>query len=254
MLHAGSDTRHDAQVEVDDVPSREDVRVDLGHAAAKCRQRRSFVDTRDRVFGHLAAAGIDDVDLVEVAAVQRNRQQSACLGIGLYIERQDPGLDLYFRWRDLRIVEYPVDAFAALGTPVNFETAPDVVIDEEAHGETDIRLERVDALGVQPVTQDGRVGGRLDIDARDARAGERSSRRGALMRRADLARPRRIRRRHVEARGPAVIAHEEGLALFQTTEQVHDGYTVANPVARLHYEAPYSHVRRRLRATFMRQY
>ena len=146
-----------------------------------------------------------------------------------------------FRRRDLRIVEHPVDAFAALGAPVDFETAPDVVVDEVAHGETDVRLEGIDAMRVQPVAQHGRVGRRPDIDARDGSAGERSPGRGALMRRAEFARTRRVRRRHVEARRPAVVAHEESLALFQPAEQVHDGDALTDPVARLDDEAAHVH-------------
>ena len=127
--------------------------------------------------------------------------------------------------------------FAALGAPVDLETAPYVVVDEETHGETDIRFEGVDALRVQAVAQDGCVGRRLDIDARDASAGERSLGRPALTRRAEFARALRIRRRHVKARRPAAIAHEKRAALFEATEQVHDRYAFTNPVARLHDES-----------------
>jgi len=69
-MHAGGDFLQHAQIEIDDVPARQDVRVEGADAFAKHPQRRKLIDTARGTFRHGALAAIDDEHLVDARREQ----------------------------------------------------------------------------------------------------------------------------------------------------------------------------------------
>ena len=70
MAQTGRDFFQHRKVEVDDIPTRQHVGIDLRDASAECVQRGGLVLTARRVLRHDAIAAIDDENLIDAGGVQ----------------------------------------------------------------------------------------------------------------------------------------------------------------------------------------
>ena len=57
------------EIEIDDVPARQHVRIEAPNALAKCIQRREFIDAASRVIRHRAIAAVHDEHLIDAAGI-----------------------------------------------------------------------------------------------------------------------------------------------------------------------------------------
>ena len=70
MANAGGDSLQDGEVEVDRVPARQDVGIELANAVAERRERGALVNTGDCLLRHVAPAAIDDQNLVDARSIE----------------------------------------------------------------------------------------------------------------------------------------------------------------------------------------
>ena len=243
MPHPGCDTRQYGQVEVDDVPPGQHIRIQLPDPPAEPVERRSLAGAGNGPLRHGPAFGIDYENLVSAASENRDGQQALGLPVGFDVERQHTGRKVHRRGFQVGVVENPT----ATRTPARFaadqRAAPDVPVDEVAHGEPHIRFQRLDAAPVQPVPQRRCVRRRRHIDAPGRLAREGDAVGGCKTHALPVGRGRLAHGigTHVEMRRLAAVANEKGLPVLQATEQVHDGHTRLNAVARLVDEAAMAH-------------
>ena len=204
-------------------------------------QRGGFAGAANGSLRHRPIVGVDDVHLVDRVAgawgVQGDRQQAAGRGIGLDVERKHARRDRHLRRRDARILVDARDALAGTPLAANFAAAANVPVDEIAHGETHVRLEGGDAVGLQTIANRRRVLGRADVHAQRPAAVEGPLGDLELPTGAEARRPRRVFAPNVEVRRLPPVAHQERAAFLQGAVQMHHRSAADDPIARLQDEA-----------------
>src|SRR5687768_3513054 len=175
MAQAQSDLLQHREIEIDRVPARDDVEVELADSRGECVERRVLVDTADRLLRHRPLAAVDNQYFVESRRIHRDREQPLTFPIGLDVERQHARGDSYVGRTQHWIVEDPGDALAGSRGTLDLAAALDAALDQVAHGEAYIGLESIDASGMQSVAQRWHIGWYLDFDTRDLLAGERAT-------------------------------------------------------------------------------
>lgn len=88
MPDAFGNSRKDSEIEVDDVPTRQYVRIEFLDTPAEPVDCGMFVDAPNRFLGHFTASRGNDEHLIGTASVQRNGEQLRRLGICFDVERQ----------------------------------------------------------------------------------------------------------------------------------------------------------------------
>jgi hypothetical protein len=79
------------KVEVDGVPTGEDIRVQFTNAVTEGGERGALINTTNRFFRHGATAAVDDQHLVDAGAVHGEGQQAFGFRVRFDVERQNPG-------------------------------------------------------------------------------------------------------------------------------------------------------------------
>ena len=97
MAHTRGDSLQYREIEIDDVPARQDVGIEVPNALAKCFQCREFIGTAGRAIRHRALAAVHDEHFIDAGGVHGNRQQPLGLAVGFDVERQHARLDLHVR-------------------------------------------------------------------------------------------------------------------------------------------------------------
>lgn len=78
MAYAGGHFRQDTQIEVNDVPAGEYIRIDFTDPAAECFQHSAFIGIANRLLGHLPVVGVNDEHFIDHGgspSVQRRVQR-----------------------------------------------------------------------------------------------------------------------------------------------------------------------------------
>jgi hypothetical protein len=139
------------QVEVDDVPAGDRVRVDLAHASDQAGQQLALVGERLRSRGTRRPRRSEQQHLRHAAAMERDRQQPPRRGVGLDVERQHGQLGQPVRRAQHGIVEDGADTVARPRRSLDGERAPDAAVDQVARGEPHVGLVARDPPGDEPV-------------------------------------------------------------------------------------------------------
>ena len=150
---------------------------------------------------------------------------------------------------DVGILEDDAEARLLAALSADLEGAADAAIDEIAHREAHVGLVRRDARGRQPITERGRIGGRVDVDAHHGAARQRDVVRCALSVGAAAARRLGVRGLDVEVGDAAAFANEERPPVLEPAVEMHHGPPILDAVRRLQHEAPHGRRHHCLRRT-----
>ncbi len=97
MTDARSDALQHRQIEVDDVPAGDHIRIERADALAERLEGGVFVRRRRSHLGHRTAAAVDDEHFIDSRRVHRDGEQARAFRIGLDVERQHARLDIDVR-------------------------------------------------------------------------------------------------------------------------------------------------------------
>ena len=254
---AGARQQH-LEIEVDHVPPRQHVEIDLPHAGEQRLQEALLVsarhdparrDRRPQVLPDpLVREG--EEDLLHPRPDHGRGVDPRGARVGLQVDRQQPEplrLGAESRRTHGAVVEDHVHAArlrlragggsAAVTSSVDLDGATDAVVDEVAHGEADVRLEHRQTGLHERVAQGRHAIGGIDLDAHDRLSAHRLQRTrrlaGGAVRPGGLS----VRRSQEEVWNEAAVAHQERPAVRQAAEQVDDRTSVFQPVGRVDDEA-----------------
>jgi hypothetical protein len=230
-------SRQHRQVEVDDVPAREDVGVELTDPARKAGEQLLLCGKRRRVRWTTPARGRQEQHLGDAAAVQSHGQQAARGRIGLDVEREDAQPRRPIRGHELWLIEHDAEALKLTSFATDLAAPADPAVDEIAHGETDVGLVRRDARSDQPIAQARSVRGIVHLDADGGLTGERDPVGRNLPSGAAPARRFGILLLDVEMRNQAALAHQERPPVFQPAVEMDHGPIGLDAIRRLQDEA-----------------
>ena len=159
-VQALGDAGQHGEVEVDDVPAREHVGIQLAHAPREAGQQLPLRTERARLLRTGPALRRQEQHLGRAAAVEPDREEPPRRRIGLDVEREDSQARRPVRGSDLGILEDEAETVRRPALAADLQRAADPAIDEVAHREADVRLVGRDAGGDEPVAQRGSVGRR----------------------------------------------------------------------------------------------
>jgi hypothetical protein len=145
MAHALSNALQYRQVEIDDVPTRQHIRIKASNPVTECLQGRIFMGAANRLIGHCAVAAVDDEYFIDAGRIHRDRQQTRRCAVGFDVERQHARLDFHIGRPQGRIVEYPGDARSRGRLAFDLTASFDAALDQIAHREAHVGLECIDA-------------------------------------------------------------------------------------------------------------
>ncbi len=221
VAHTGRNPLEHAEIEIDEIPTGEHVRIERSHPGGERLERVGLGRAAHGTLGARPVVWIDDEHLIAPQAVQRYRQETLRLRIGLDVERQHARRDLDVGRAQIRILEHQTVG-AGCGDSLDFTAALDAALDQVARGEAHVGFEGVDICRVKLVPQRRHVRGHGDIDAAHGAAVE-----GALLdrlgrrQRLEDGCPRHIGGAHIEVRPLPIVPHQKSAAALQTTVQVH---------------------------------
>ena len=153
MVQACCDPLQDRQIEVDDVPARQDVGIERPDAGAEKVQRTALIGAALCVLRHGPIAVIHDQNFVDAGGEHGNGEQALALAVGFDVERQHARLNVDPRRLKNRIDVQPVDAIPRRPLTLDFAASLDAPIDQVPHGKADIGLKRLDICCMQPLPQ-----------------------------------------------------------------------------------------------------
>ena len=223
MANAFGDALQDRQVEIDDVPTRQDIGIEAPDALAKCIECRELIDAAGGLVGHRAIASIHDEHFIDAGRVHRDRQQALCLSVGLDVERQHARLDFRIGRPQGRIVEYPCDAFSGDGLAFDLTAAFDAAFDQIARREAYVRLECIDVGRVETVPHAGDLGRSVHREQGRRRTVKRSLVGQCRRRCAQVPGALRVGRANEKMRPLPVVADEESPPRLQSSIDMDDG-------------------------------
>ena len=207
------------------------------HAGGEGVEGLPLAGAADGAVGQGAAGGVDDVDLVGALAVERDGEQAPAGGVGLDVEGQHRRRHRHLGRAQLGVVEHAGDAFAGGRGAGDLAAAADAAVDQVAHGEANVRLERPDSVLLQAVPEGRRVRRHRDVHPHDGFAVEGAPGGVELPRRAQVPGAGGVPAADVEVRDLAVVPHEERAAPLQHAVQVDDRRAVLDAVRGLEDES-----------------
>ena len=106
VAHAGRDPLEHGEIEIDEIPAGEHVRIERSNSRGERLERGGLGRAALGALGHRPVAAVDDEHLIAAQAEQRYRQQTLALRIRLDVEGQHARRDLHLGRVQLRIVEH----------------------------------------------------------------------------------------------------------------------------------------------------
>ena len=185
----------------------------------------------------------DDVDLVELVADQRDREDLTRIGCRLDVDGENAELGAELAGAELRIDEASQAGLEGLGDSLDLDARAETAIDQVTVREADVGLQRFPARIDHGLAQMGDVSGDAGDDAQDGAALEIPEV-ARLDARVTLGRERRGRLRMGEEVGlETIVLDKERPAVPQPTEQLDQRPTRALRARRLQDEAHVAHSR-----------
>jgi hypothetical protein len=227
-------TRPDREVEVDDVPSDEQVRVELADPGLRRGEQPLLVVVDE---GTRDAFGRDQMDFLDLVPYERDGVDAARVGRGLEVDRNDPKGRVALRRLERGVVEAQESRSQFLRRPVDGDTGADSAVDPVQVGEADVGGERIATRRREPIPK-ARHGARDRHDDPHHRPPRQVTEIGLL----DLdvraaGNPIGVFARGEEVRPEAVVLDEERLASGEPAEELNHRPSLADAVGRLEDEA-----------------
>ena len=158
LQHHAAALRHrqqEAQIEVDDVPARKHVRIELHDSLGEGSQQRALAPKAARIRGQGRLAWRDQQHLRRAQAKERDREERLGTGIGLDVERENGQRRRPVRGREHGVLEEDIDvpSFGLLrraggrtGDAFERDRAPQAALHQQSRGQAHVGFEGAQAL------------------------------------------------------------------------------------------------------------